>query len=642
MRQFIFSALLIFPFVTSLPAGEVPFKRGVNLSTWMEQPSARQIQFTKYTKKDFQNIKSLGCDVIRLPIAMHNMTSGAPDYTIDPLLFDFLDEAVNWAEELGLHIILDNHSFDPAVNTQPNVGIILAPVWKQMAAHFKDRSPLVYYEVLNEPHGINDIVWNIIQQMVIDTIRSVDTKHTIVIGPAGWNSYNNLNAMPWYPDTNLIYTFHFYDPFIFSHQGASWASPSMEPLAGIPFPYDAARMPVFPAALNGTYYQNDYNNYSTIGTAANVKKILDIAVNFQKNKNVKLFCGEFGAFDRNSINEDRVRYYQTVRSYLEEKGIAWTSWDYQGGFGIFKKGSAAMFDYDLNVPLISALGFNVPPQSIFSIKPDSSAVELYGDYFGQNVVQSNNGAGIDLYAPAPFSGKYCINWKNGAQYDRVGFDFVPDKDLSLLKNNGYWLQMRVKSSSPGLKFDVRFIDSKSGPSDHPWRMSSTVTGLNIAWDGNWHTYSIQLKNMSETGSWDSTWYNPSGLFDWKAVDRFEIVAEQASLTGKELWLDDIRIVSSPASVNDAFAILPKEFRLEQNYPNPFNPSTTIQFDVPQSSHVTLRIFNVLGQNVATLVNGTIEAGSHSVQWNADVSAGIYLCRLESGTFFQTRKLLLVK
>src|SRR5687768_17526153 len=92
-------------------AGQVPFSRGVNLTGWFQAASPRQVQFSKYTIKDFENIRSLGCDVVRLPINLHAMTNGEPDYTLDPLFLNFLDEVVNWAEELQMHLILDNHTF---------------------------------------------------------------------------------------------------------------------------------------------------------------------------------------------------------------------------------------------------------------------------------------------------------------------------------------------------------------------------------------------------------------------------------------------------------------------------------------------------------------------------------------------------
>ncbi|MDP1676214.1 MAG: cellulase family glycosylhydrolase [Bacteroidota bacterium] len=627
-------------------SGEVPFSRGVNLSMWFQESSAKKIQFTKFTKTDFENIKSLGCDIIRLPINMHGMTSGSPNYTIDPLLFDFLDRAVDWAEELGLHIILDNHSFDPAVSTAPSVVYILVPVWKQIAEHMKNRSALIYYEVLNEPHGIADITWNAIQQIVIDSIRSVDKFHTIIVGPAGWNSYGNLSLMPEYADTNLIYTFHFYDPFIFTHQGASWSDPSMVPLAGVPFPYDAARMPVFPSSLTGTWIQNEFNNYAVNGTFNKVKSLVDIAVNFKNSRNVRLFCGEFGVFIPNSNNQDRVLWYEFMRTYFKEKEIAWTSWDYQGGFGLFKANTDELFDYNLNIPLINALGFNAPPQKEFTIAPDSVGLYLYKDYVGTRIIESSYSSdnGLDFYSvDSPVEGKYCIRWSNALQYEQIGFDFKPTKDLSVLKNNGYVLDFWVRSSSPGLQFDVRFVDTKTDSIDHPWRMRKTIKSSDVFWDGGWHQVRIPLINFVEHGSWDNnSWYTPVGAFDWKAIDRFDVVAEDTGGVGKELWLDNIQITTlSPAFAN-ASLVVPKEFKLFQNYPNPFNPITTFQYQLPRNSYVKLQIYNVLGQIVETLVDEQKDAGTYQVRWTATISGGVYFYRLQAGDFVRTNKLLLLK
>ena len=143
-------ALLVLMLSIVLSGKDAPFTKGVNLTNWFQANSPTEIHFTKYTKKDFENIKSLGADVIRLPINLHSMTLGAPNYELDPLFLSFLDHAVDWAEELDIHLILDNHTFDPAKPTDPNIGNILVPVWKNMAEHFKDRSNLVYYEILNE------------------------------------------------------------------------------------------------------------------------------------------------------------------------------------------------------------------------------------------------------------------------------------------------------------------------------------------------------------------------------------------------------------------------------------------------------------------------------------------------------------
>jgi hypothetical protein len=81
----------------------------------------------------------------------------------------------------------------------------------------------------------------------------------------------------------------------------------------------------------------------------------------------------------------------------------------------------------------------------------------------------------------------------------------------------------------------------------------------------------------------------------------------------------------------------------QNYPNPFNPSTTIRYGLPNRSHVSLTVFNTLGQQVSQLVNGEQEAGYHEVNFDASgLSSGVYLYRMQAGSYVETRKLLLVR
>ena len=88
---------------------------------------------------------------------------------------------------------------------------------------------------------------------------------------------------------------------------------------------------------------------------------------------------------------------------------------------------------------------------------------------------------------------------------------------------------------------------------------------------------------------------------------------------------------------------PIEFELSQNYPNPFNPSTSIKFSIPEGSQVSLKIYNSLGQEIKTLVNRFMEAGVHTVNFNAvDLNSGMYFYRLNAGEFTQVRKMTLIK
>ena len=89
--------------------------------------------------------------------------------------------------------------------------------------------------------------------------------------------------------------------------------------------------------------------------------------------------------------------------------------------------------------------------------------------------------------------------------------------------------------------------------------------------------------------------------------------------------------------------LPTEYSLSQNYPNPFNPSTTIRYALPKAQFVTLKIFNMTGQELTTLVNQQQTAGEHSFHWQAEnLPSGVYLFRLQAGDFSATRKMILMR
>lgn len=108
------------------------------------------------------------------------------------------------------------------------------------------------------------------------------------------------------------------------------------------------------------------------------------------------------------------------------------------------------------------------------------------------------------------------------------------------------------------------------------------------------------------------------------------------------WYIGIDLITSVEQVQTSDN-LPTEFRLQQNYPNPFNPSTTIRFAIPRRSHVTLKLYDILGRKVATLVDERLQTGEHKVVFDASVLAsGIYVYRIQAGKFVRSRKLMLLK
>ncbi|MCB9014028.1 MAG: cellulase family glycosylhydrolase [Bacteroidales bacterium] len=631
-----------------LPA-QTPFSKGVNLTGWLQTSGIKQVQFTKYTRQDFVNISSLGCDVVRLPIDMTAMTNGSPDYVIDPLLYMLLDSVVAWSEELHIYLILDNHTMDPGTNTSTSIAGMLDKIWVQLADHYKGSSDYILYELRNEPHGISTAAWAQIELNLINSIRAIDTVHTIVIGASGWNSYSELSKLPVFADTNLIYTFHFYDPFLFTHQGATWPTPSMGSLAGVPFPYDSASMPACPADLKGTWIESSLaNSYKTDGTVAKVKQLIDQAVTFKNTRNVNVFCGEFGVYDLNSDPADRVAWYDTVRVYLEEKGIPWTIWDYHGGFGIFNKGGKGLFESDLNIPLVNALGFTAPEQHPYEISPDTIGFSIYKDFVQEKLLGSASASsGIaDFFSTVyKHTGSYSIEFSGVSQYNNFAFDMSPDKDLSYLKDHNYFLEFYVKATGPQTSFDVRFIDTKTGPDDHPWRMRRIIGQSLAPFDGEWHYVKLPLSSFTEHGSWDNAWFNPIGAFDWTAIDRLEFVAEEAAMGTNSMWFDDISITDTTIYSGINSPAFPNPIALLEAYPNPVSSSSIISYRLQSPGFTELTISSITGQTVGKLRNTFQQSGTYNLTLgdlnisDKNLSAGIYVCSLKSSGFTSTIKLI---
>ncbi|MBX2820833.1 MAG: T9SS type A sorting domain-containing protein [Rhodothermaceae bacterium] len=150
----------------------------------------------------------------------------------------------------------------------------------------------------------------------------------------------------------------------------------------------------------------------------------------------------------------------------------------------------------------------------------------------------------------------------------------------------------------------------------------------------WGDYSMMSVDPSddETFWYTQEYYASTGSFDFSTrIASFDLDGSGANKAN--LANEDAQIQSD----------VPTEFALDQNYPNPFNPTTMINFNMPESGHVTVRVVNVLGQEVARVVDGVMDAGTHSVSFDAtSLTAGVYLYVMESGQFTETRRMTLLK
>jgi YD repeat-containing protein len=161
-------------------------------------------------------------------------------------------------------------------------------------------------------------------------------------------------------------------------------------------------------------------------------------------------------------------------------------------------------------------------------------------------------------------------------------------------------------------------------------------------NSSWRNFSKVIYSYDNNGNCESIDAQMFKGGAWKAM------SDDLKIPGTDLVFSAYRLELGYTPVNTISAVddgeyMPGKFVLEQNYPNPFNPETKISFSLPQSGKASLKIYDMLGREVAELLNGEMEKGTHAVSFNGrNLSSGVYIYRLQSGDFTQSKKMLLLK
>ncbi len=206
-------------------------------------------------------------------------------------------------------------------------------------------------------------------------------------------------------------------------------------------------------------------------------------------------------------------------------------------------------------------------------------------------------------------------------------------------DTSYILQSYVFGDGSNNQF--RFcIDENDGSSWGDHEVSKWIT---IDWHG-WKLVEWQLNDPNSVGTWIST--NETLTGSYFRIDSYQLTKYDGGTISGLVYFDDLRVVKKDYITTDVERTnetIPNEIRLSQNYPNPFNPTTKIEFSLPKSGFVTLKIYNTKGEEVETLVNENLEAGSYSEVFNSKgISSGVYFYTLSSGNTRITNKMILLK
>jgi endoglucanase len=330
---------------SSVPTGRLAhIRHGINLSEWF----AQVYDSKGYTKEHFQTwttandialIKSAGFDHVRLSVNPQPMIDAGRRHGGSDEYFGYLDAAVKMILDAGLAVEIDMHpdsDFKARLAKEDDFVERFSDFWQMVAQHYASwDADRIFFEILNEPEMRDPYRWYGVEAKLAAAIRRGAPSNTIIAAGARWDDDDDLVFLEPLPDPNVVYVFHFYEPHIFTHQGATWGSYYWKWLKGLHYPSSpdnaaqvATLVPEARDRMQVIRYGQDHWD------AARVEAEINQAADWAKQRGVPLICNEFGVFRTFSDPQDRARWLTDVRTALERHNIGWAMWDYSGSFGV--------------------------------------------------------------------------------------------------------------------------------------------------------------------------------------------------------------------------------------------------------------------------------------------------------------------
>ena len=298
----------------------IGYKKGVNLGGWLSQCCHTKEHYESFiTEADIAKIASWKTDHVRLPIDYNLIEDDNGEYIESG--FAYIDRAVEWCAKSGLNIVIDLHktagySFDKGENESgffenEELQACFIRLWECLAKRYAVSDGSIAFELLNEVTEQSfSNTWNRIVRQCIEVIRRYAPDTYILVGGYWQNSPDAVKDLDAPYDDKVVYNFHCYDPFKFTHQGAYWVD-GMD-----------------------TDFRLGFNEYELEINADFFAARFADAVEAAEKRGAALYCGEYGVID-NALPEDRVRWFCEINKAFERLGISRAAWSYKNmDFGI--------------------------------------------------------------------------------------------------------------------------------------------------------------------------------------------------------------------------------------------------------------------------------------------------------------------
>ena len=317
------------------------FTRGINLGGWLSQYRTYSIEhFDSFiSEADIKRIASWGLDHVRVPVDYEVVEN--EDGSVRESGYVYIDNCIQWCIKYGIRMVLDLHktygySFDPMEKTDKEIFFHKGELqerfyalWQRLASRYAKYSDVVCYELLNEI-ACHDVYneWNVIATTCIKRIREVAPDNWIIYGGV---DYNGVMAVPLLTnpcDDKTAFTFHCYDPFLFTHQGCYWLDAMPRDFRiGYPATIDEYKRLSAGTELEHFAMAIFSDGIDTTGPDM-FAKLFEPALKKCEELNVPVYVGEYGVIDI-AKPEDRLKWLKDINSVFTKYNVARAYWSYR-------------------------------------------------------------------------------------------------------------------------------------------------------------------------------------------------------------------------------------------------------------------------------------------------------------------------
>ncbi|GAB2492803.1 glycoside hydrolase family 5 protein [Algoriphagus taiwanensis] len=296
---------------------------GINL-TGYERVWEEPVFSSRITIKKIKEVKRAGFDAVRIPLALSYLLK-QPNFERE------LRKLAEASIQLDVQVVIANFNHGLSEEDLTQTMETLSQNWERVLQIFPANQGNFYFELANEPELSPDTWYKEVNRLV-PRLQQIRKDIPFILGATNFNSLFELSRMqPWSLE-GVIYTFHYYEPYLFTHQGTAWTGPQNSTL-DIPFPFNPSLMPKIDSRAKGTPGEVNYRDYEKTGNSIAIEDKIGQISSWARRNGVQLWCTEFGV-TQNADEISRKNYLEEVQKVLIQHQIPGFVWEWEGNFGI--------------------------------------------------------------------------------------------------------------------------------------------------------------------------------------------------------------------------------------------------------------------------------------------------------------------